>query len=111
MSSLRLQKPSWVMWAGGAALVLAGLLGLWYVIGSPYRAISKEAIGRAVAAQRWDEVEDRLRHWLQDHPQGEEAWETLGRLLARRGRPQEALTALRRVREGHPGWINAQTVI
>ena len=89
MSPLRPHKPTWLIWASGAALVLAGLAGLWYVTGSPSRhKARKRSVEPSLPSDgtRWN----GLRHWLQDHPQDEDGWETLGHLLVRQGRSQEA---------------------
>jgi len=56
-------------------------------------------------------VEAGLRRWLQGHPRDGDAWEMLGGLLFDQGRMDDALTALRQVREVDPGWVHAQTVI
>jgi tetratricopeptide (TPR) repeat protein len=56
-------------------------------------------------------VETGLRRWLERHPRDGDAWEMLGGLLFDQGRMEDALTALRQVREGDPGWVHAQTVV
>jgi tetratricopeptide (TPR) repeat protein len=70
-----------------------------------------ELIRRAFADRRWGDVEAGLRHWLQRHPQDGDAWEMLGGVLFDQGRMDDAVTALRQVREVDSGWANAQMVI
>jgi tetratricopeptide (TPR) repeat protein len=90
--------------------VAAGLT-LLYVFWSAARQPSLEAIRRAFAAKRWEEVEGSLRRWLDLHPRDGNAWEMLGGVLFDRGRIPEAKRALLRVRPGDDGWVNAQVLI
>ena len=111
MSSSSLPGASRLKWAAGATLVLATFASLGSVFWASSREPSLESIRRAFAARRWGDVEAGLRRWLQGHPQDGAAWEMLGGLLFEQGRMEDALTALRQVRESDPGWVNAQTVI
>ncbi|HLH27586.1 MAG TPA: tetratricopeptide repeat protein, partial [Acidimicrobiales bacterium] len=79
----------------------------WASSGEP----SLESIRAALAARRWGDVESGLRRWLQRHPGDGDAWEMLGGVLFDRGRMDDALAALRQVREADPGWANAQVLI
>jgi tetratricopeptide (TPR) repeat protein len=111
MSSSRSQGSSRLKWAALAALILAAVAGLASVFLASSREQSLETIRRAVAARRWGDVEAGLRRWLQGHPHDGDAWEMLGGLLFDQGRFEDALQALRQVREVDRGWANAQTVI
>jgi tetratricopeptide (TPR) repeat protein len=86
-------------------------LGLGFVIMNTAGRPSLEAIRRALAEKRWDDVEHGLRGWLHEHPRDGDAWEMLGGLLFDRGRRDEALAALKRVTPQDRGWANAQTMI
>jgi tetratricopeptide (TPR) repeat protein len=92
-------------------LLLATLASLGYLFWASPRETSLAAIQRAADARRWDDVEAGLRRWLQDHPRDGNAWEWLGGLLFERGRIDEALAALRRVREGDQGFVQSQVLI
>lgn len=111
MSASRSQGLSRWKWAAGAALVLATVASLGSVFWASTREQTLETIRRAVAAGRWGDVEAGLRRWLQGHPQDGDAWEMLGGLLFDQGQMEDALTALRQVREVDPGWAHAQMVI
>ncbi len=111
MSASSSQGPFRLKWAAGATLLLAVFVSLGSVFWVSSRQPSLEMIRRAVAARRWAEVEAGLRHWLQRHPQDGDAWEMLGGLLFDQGRLEDALSALRQVREVDAGWVNAQIVI
>ena len=99
MSSTRSRGPSGLKWAAGATLVLVAFATLGFMFWASSREPSLEQIRRAVAARRWGDVEAGLRRWLQRHPQDGDAWEMLGGVLFDQGRLDEALTALRQVRE------------
>jgi tetratricopeptide (TPR) repeat protein len=66
---------------------------------------------RAADLERWADVEAGLRRWLSQHPHDGNAWVMLGGLLFDRGRDDEALSALRRVKEVDEGWPHSQTLI
>lgn len=100
-----------VIWMGAAGLLLAVGLAIGYVFAIAAAQPSLESIRRAFAEKRWADVEDGLRRWLREHPRDGDAWEMLGGLLFDRGRPAEAVEALRRVREGDAGWAHAQTLL
>jgi cytochrome c-type biogenesis protein CcmH/NrfG len=110
MSASGTHRPHGLKWAG-AALVFAVLMSLGYVSWSVSREPSLEAIRRAAAERRWEEVEAGLDRWLRSHPRDGDAWGMLGGVLFDRGRPREALAAFRRVSEVDPGWVHAQTMI
>ena len=111
MSSTRSRGPSGLKWAASATLVLVAFATLGFMFWASSREPSLEQIRRAVAARRWGDVEAGLRPWLQRHPQDSGAWELLGGVLFDQGRLDDALTALRQVREVDRGWANAQLVI
>ncbi|HZW33109.1 MAG TPA: FG-GAP-like repeat-containing protein [Isosphaeraceae bacterium] len=92
-------------------MLLAALASLGYLVWGRSREPSLDGIRRAIAAQRWAEVEAGLRQWLRRHPRDGDAWEMLGGLLVDRGRTEEALTALRQVRARDEGWVHAQTLL
>ena len=99
--------PQW-SWAAGAALALAALaaLGHWFIRLS--REQSWAAIETAAESKQWTEVEKGLRRWLGERPDDDKAWMMLGSLLFDQGRGEEALPALRRVRETEEGWAHAR---
>jgi cytochrome c-type biogenesis protein CcmH/NrfG len=96
---------------GLAALLLAAVMGLGYVMWRAPGAPSLETIRRAFAEKRWGDVESGLRRWLRAHPQDGNGWEMLGGVLFDQGRMQDAVTALRHVRKTDAGWVSAQTLI
>ncbi len=111
MSSSRSRGPFRLKRALNATLVLATFASLGSVFWASSREQSLEMIRSAFAARRWDEVEAGLRRWLQGHPHDGDAWEMLGGLLFDQGRMEDALTALRQVREVDRGWAHAQMVV
>src|SRR4051812_19699877 len=86
-------------WLGVAALAVAALaaLGQWLI--GLAREETWASIQVAADAERWTELEDGLRRWLNRNPRDDKALMMLGSLLFDRGREDEALSALGRVRE------------
>jgi tetratricopeptide (TPR) repeat protein len=104
-------QPRSARWAAVGALVLALALAVGYVFLNAARQPTHEAIRKALAEKRWEDVELGLRGWLREHPRDGDAWEMLGGLLVDQGRRPEALEALKRVREHDAGWAHAQTLV
>src|SRR5262245_60708221 len=98
-------------WACGAVFVLAALIILGYVLRSPPDEPSGRDIQMAADSRRWADLEISLHRWLRANPDDGNAWAMLGGLLFDQGREQEALSALRRVKDVDQAWAHAQTLI
>ncbi len=110
MSSMRFLEPARWKWLAAAAFVVA-VIGLGSMFWASTWEPSLATIRKAFADRRWGDVEAGLRRWLHTHPQDGDAWEMLGGLLFDQGRLNEAIAALRQVREANSGWANAQLIL
>jgi len=111
MSSSELRRRPGSRRALGAAVILAAASILGYVRWSPAPGPAWREIESAIAARRWADAEAALRRRLGARPDDRDAGLLLGELLFDRGRGDEALPALQRIDQGHPGWARAQTLI
>ena len=111
MSVSESRRQPGLRWVAGVAGILATSLILGFGLWGPTRGPSWREIQAAVDSQRWVDAEAGLRRWLREKPEDRDAWMMLGELLFDRGREDEALLALRRVKEGHRDWVHAQTLI
>jgi tetratricopeptide (TPR) repeat protein len=101
----RSNRWSWVALAGGFAILVAW--ACWP--GSAAHTPSWREIERAAESKHWADAEAGLVLWLKVNPEDGHARTMLGGLLLDQGRNEEALAALRDVKETDPAWGDATT--
>jgi tetratricopeptide (TPR) repeat protein len=68
-------------------------------------------IQQAAVAQRWDEVEPKLKRWVVGHPKHGEGLVVLAELYQRRGKNTEAAQLFSAVPQSSNFWLPAQTAL
>jgi tetratricopeptide (TPR) repeat protein len=109
------RRPRWI----GYALALALLLVLCLAVGSFWvsrsrvarRAPAWQDIERARSRRHWGEMEEKLNHWIDAHPEHAQARLMLADLRLGLGRRDDAVAGLSLVAESNPAWVETQTML
>ena len=98
-----LVRSRWLLALSASAIIMGAIARCTYLRGiDPAR--QWQTIGETLTARRLDQAERFLTQWVKQFPDDGNAWLWLGGLLQEQNRPEEALAALRKVKESAAPW-------